>query len=61
VEGHKDHKGASLLRGKAVTWVCSALSKKDLRGDLINAYKYFKHGSQRDMAYLFSAVKEKWP
>ena len=32
------------------------LEKRRLRGDLINAYKYLKCESQRDMANLFSAV-----
>ena len=33
-----------------------SLEKRRLNGDLINVYKYFKRGSQRDMAYLFSVI-----
>ena len=33
-----------------------SLEKRRLRGDLINVYKYFKCGSQRDMANRFSVV-----
>jgi len=33
-----------------------SLEKRQLRGDVINVYKYLKCGNQRDMANLFSVV-----
>ena len=33
-----------------------SLEKRQLRGDVINVYKYLKCGNQRDMGNLFSVV-----
>ena len=41
------------MRKDWVTRICSALS---LRGFLINVYRYYKCGRQRDTANLFSVV-----